>query len=81
MDRSWNGYHSFAFLIGFQSIFVLKVWTQTANLFQLIVNDYIILNGLVVHEVSGAGSSVVVMFDSQSKGRGFKSRPVHPILC
>jgi hypothetical protein len=24
-----------------------------------------------------AGSSVVVMFDSQSKGRGFNSRPVH----
>ena len=27
-----------------------------------------------------AGSSGVVMFDSQSKGRGFKSRPVQKIL-
>jgi hypothetical protein len=28
-----------------------------------------------------AGSSEVVMFGSQPKGRGFKSRPVHKTLC
>jgi hypothetical protein len=72
-EPSQRFHHRLESLIQFVCGLKLSKRVVTAK---VIINNYISTNEYHRSRLR-AGSSVVVMFDSQSKGRGFNSRPVH----